>query len=662
VSATATTPQRTAALKYVTDGLLPGVPAAPIPLCRPVVGQARGCLDHGPDCDKPGKRALVRWKGYQEKPPTRAEVEAWWRQWPEANLGLVTGGAAGVVVWDEDGAEAQHGPLPATLIARSGRPGGRHRYFQHPGGRIPSQAGVYPDIDVRADGGLVVLPPSLHYSGNHYHWEPSSLEHGLAPLPDWLLDQLRAPAPEVTGHTRLDVAAILAGVPEGQRDDQLFRLACRLRAADIPQEWADRLVVEAATNCRPPFNETDALAKVASAYGRYSPTLPPEVSSLSSLLSLSESDETSRPWLVTLGQLTQRYGCAVAWLVQGYVQRGALTVVPGPPESFKSWAMVDLCRAVHTGGQWLGQFDVPQGGALYVEQERGRNLAYQGRLLAQGHGCNLDDLAVVPPAGLDLHAPLWQTRLSETVRTQRPMVVVINSFRSVYRGQAGDGPAIARALGWLGVLAEETGAAIILLDQVNKAGGTGKVRGMAAHADSLQKEYEADAVLHVERDRDAVGHGVGPARVYVGKLREGDAGTPFTFSVVPVDGGGVQLRYDGETEVERAETPPTARAKVVHALGAASAPARPAALAHATGLSVGTVSNTLTDLKATGEARQVGYGQWELSSLSLRVRESETDDTAAPTGGAIAQRPVANGQLIAFPGSETAEATGHEEG
>src|SRR5262249_23393553 len=158
--------------------------------------------------------------------------------------------------------------------------------------------------------------------------------------------------------------------------------------------------------------------------------------------------------------------------------------------SFKSWAMVDLCRAVRTGGLWLGHFTVPEGGALYVEQERGRNLAYQARLLAQGHGCNLDEMSVVPPAGGDLHAPLWQTRVSETVRTQRPALVVINSFRSVYHGPAGDGPAIHEALGWLGVLAEESGTAIILLDQVNKAGGTGLVRGMAAHADSLQKEYE----------------------------------------------------------------------------------------------------------------------------------------------------------------------------
>lgn len=621
-----------AALQYATDGV-GGALVAPLPLCRPVVGRSRGCMDHGPDCVKPGKRALVKWKQYQEQAPILQDVGQWWAQWPEANLGLVTGASSRVVVVDVDGphgmaALEQHGALPATLSALSGRPGGRHFYFKHPGSPVASRAGVLPGVDVRADGGLVVLPPSRHYSGACYRWDESSVGHGLAALPAWLLALLRGPETARGERPPMDTAAVLNGVPQGQRDEELFRLACKLRAADVPQYWAEDLVLEAAANCRPPFPADEAKAKVVGAYGRYIPNAAAGLSSLSSALGGRESDESARPWLITLAELAERYGSAVDWLVEGYIPRAALTLIPGPPESFKSWAMADLCRAVRTGTRWMGQFEVPRGGVLYVEQERARNLVYQARLLTEGTDCDLSDLSVIPPAGVDLLAPLWQVRVTQAVQERKPHLVVINSFRAVYRGQAGDGPTIARALGWLGVLADDTGAAIVLLDQVNKAGGTGLVRGMAAHADSLQKEYEADAVLHIERDRDPVGRGTGPARVYVGKLREGDAGPPFAFDVATAEGAGVHLVYQGETTVERAAPlPQTARDKVRTAIRGAAGPQSALALANATGLSVGTVSNTLSAMKADGEAHQPAYGRWQLSSLSPTLRDDESDET-----------------------------------
>lgn len=75
-----------------------------------------------------------------------------------------------------------------------------------------------------------------------------------------------AAAPQSSG---VDTAAILAGVPKGRRDKSLFRLASKLRRSDVPRDCAERLVLEAAQNCQPPFPEKEALAKVAGAYGRY---------------------------------------------------------------------------------------------------------------------------------------------------------------------------------------------------------------------------------------------------------------------------------------------------------------------------------------------------------------------------------------------------------
>jgi hypothetical protein len=68
---------------------------------------------------------------------------------------------------------------------------------------------------------------------------------------------------------RLDTASALRGVGEGERDITLFKLACKLRSAGVPQEIAELLILEAARNCEPPFSESTALEKVQRAYKKY---------------------------------------------------------------------------------------------------------------------------------------------------------------------------------------------------------------------------------------------------------------------------------------------------------------------------------------------------------------------------------------------------------
>ena len=88
-------------------------------------------------------------------------------------------------------------------------------------------------------------------------------------------DQISRPPLPATDHrppttpSLLDTTATLQGVPEGQRDITLFRLACKLRRAGVPQDMAARLVLEAAQNCTPPFPAREAVVKVVRAYMKY---------------------------------------------------------------------------------------------------------------------------------------------------------------------------------------------------------------------------------------------------------------------------------------------------------------------------------------------------------------------------------------------------------
>ena len=131
-----------------------------------------------------------------------------------------------------------------------------------------------PGLDVRGEGGYIVTPASTHVSGRRYEWDAARTpdDTPLAPVPAWLLDALTATPSGNGAQPRLDTAAVLAGIAEGQRDDALFRFASKLRHADVPRDTAEELVLTAAGNCDPPFPAVDALAKVSNAYTRYTPS------------------------------------------------------------------------------------------------------------------------------------------------------------------------------------------------------------------------------------------------------------------------------------------------------------------------------------------------------------------------------------------------------
>src|SRR5438876_7166541 len=114
-------------------------------------------------CTHPGKHPLASWKQYQSRRPSKAEIRAWWAQYPDANVGIITGSATGLVVLDVDprnGGQttldsllARYGPLPKTFESCTGG-GGRHIFFAYArdNAQIASKANALGlGLDVKAD-------------------------------------------------------------------------------------------------------------------------------------------------------------------------------------------------------------------------------------------------------------------------------------------------------------------------------------------------------------------------------------------------------------------------------------------------------------------------------------------------------------------------------
>jgi hypothetical protein len=223
---------------------------------------------------KHDKRPLISWEHLQIERPTEQDVAEWFRRWPDANVGIVTGEISNLIVLDID---PKHGgdatlerlerkfrPLSDTVEAVTGG-GGRHLYFAHPGGLTRNRAGLAQGIDLRGDGGYVVAPPSIHPSGQPYEWVPN---HGpdeitLAPLPRWLLVPIRGPR---IGRSLSDWRKLVReGVSEGQRNSTIASLMGHLLWHGVDSDVAlELLLAWNRMRCRPPLDDAEVAHVVAS--------------------------------------------------------------------------------------------------------------------------------------------------------------------------------------------------------------------------------------------------------------------------------------------------------------------------------------------------------------------------------------------------------------
>jgi len=217
-----------------------------------------------------GKRPLVGWSVYQQRHATASEVREWRRQWPKANIGVVTGKVSGLIVLDADNAKGnalaiQRG-LPVTVASATGG-GGWHNLYQHPGFECRNFARRLPGLDFRGDGGFIVVPPSVHPSGAPYRWLPGQGPDDVrvAPAPPWLLELVKSSPdgqPQSVEHWR-----DLAGTPveKGARNDTLCRLTGHLLRRRV-----DPLVVLSfvsawnGIHCKPPLPTLEVERIVAS--------------------------------------------------------------------------------------------------------------------------------------------------------------------------------------------------------------------------------------------------------------------------------------------------------------------------------------------------------------------------------------------------------------
>ncbi len=229
-----------AALAYATAGL------AVLPLHQPITRPdgRTGCSCVDAKCGSIGKHPRTA-HGLHDATADPARVAAWWRRWPQANIGLATGARFDVL--DVDGPAglqalrqlAEDGLfLPGPLVRTGGA--GWHHYLAPLGRGNAQPIRGLEQVDWRGRGGYVVAPPSRHASGARYRWlrpltdelpqVPTPLQELLVAVPVPLCRPPSAPiVPHSYAHRALiDECASLAATTPGGRNGRLWQAARNL--------------------------------------------------------------------------------------------------------------------------------------------------------------------------------------------------------------------------------------------------------------------------------------------------------------------------------------------------------------------------------------------------------------------------------------------------
>lgn len=259
---------------------------------------ADAALEYAQDCGWPvhplrpdGKEPLLR-NGVHDASSDPDTVRNWWRRWPNANIGVATGPAS----FDALDIDTKHngkgmqfaerardaGLLSGWIGVVETPSGGMHVWFPPSGRGGGAIGGKRRDLELKAKGGYVLLPPSyviardettgeVAYEGVYRLTKTRSYGHAL----DWdAIRDLLAPPPPVVpfrqwkpGKDAITFDGLIRQVSEqtsasNNRNNCLFWAACRAVEGGAPPSVFRDLVAAAAANG---LSERAAWATVSSA-------------------------------------------------------------------------------------------------------------------------------------------------------------------------------------------------------------------------------------------------------------------------------------------------------------------------------------------------------------------------------------------------------------
>jgi len=376
------------------------------------------------------------------------QIRAWWAQWPDANVGIATGADSGILVLDIDsnrGGDRSYeqlqneltGAFAELLKVRTGS-GGTQLYFDCRKATA-SRASIRPGIDVKADGGYVVAPSSLHFSGGRYHF----LSHGrLVPplLPVELHDLIVGGA---------QAGASGAEMPQVKPDS--LRTSDKIDDPDGQPKGQRSEAISAGVRAKPdqdgPAASAPGTGPAASAPG----TGPALISRLASQIQPE----------------------AIRWLWPHRIALGKTCLIAGPPGLGKSQVTIYLAAITSKGGTWPTGEVCTAGDVRIFSAEDDAADTIRPRL--EACGANLDRIHIVEAVTHNQGERTFNLKrdlgalTAKLKTTPDAKLVIIDPISSYLGGVDSHNNVDVRAvLAPLAKLAADHGVAVVCVTHLNK--------------------------------------------------------------------------------------------------------------------------------------------------------------------------------------------------
>ena len=577
---------------------------------------------------KPGaKKPLVAWAEYSERRATEQEVEAWWRQYPDANVGIVTGRISNLVVVDVDtyrGGDPQKifDDTPCGMVSQTGS-GGFHLFYEYPDDVDNVGNQVRDDgIDVRRDGGYVVAAPSAHANGELYQWK---LQGGLVPPPTWTYQRKVGLAHTNHGNSESWITELLASrMRRGEgRNNAVAKRAGYLASKSTPEDVAAGIIATWNNNNVDPLPAGELRHTVSSVYRTASKRLMATPARAIERIETEEKPPSvvdKRFPLLNLSGYMLKFGNEhVQWMVDDWFPDETIAFMVAPPGHYKTWLLLDLAVSISSGAPFLGQFPVRKTGPVIIIQqedhhgqlvERLATIAYSRFNL--GERASQDDSfeAELPPdmpiyfhpdRSLRFDNPEIVDAFSRQIAAIKPALVIIDPLYSV--GGTDDYLAkTAENMFILKPLRDKYGCSFLVSHHAKKGATSGREgiwgsQFLNAFLETGWQIRSAEEPMAIKMNRHFKVKGAMPLVQLNFDINTQGAGAKYDVSVSAAD-------QQGENDNESA---------ILTAIGS-KAGLRAADIAKQLNVHRSTISRALKKLEKKGKVRQTLDHSWELSA------------------------------------------------
>lgn len=327
---------------------------------------------------------MTNWLQYTHSRASKETITSWFTNLSGAGVGIVTGRVSNVIVLDVESTcpypiEDILKKYPTQLISRSGS-GGYHLFYQYPTNvpKVANRVRIFDGADLRADGGFIVLPPTIHSSGKRYEWVSEGVP---GRFPAALLDLRSQPKVQSDGW----ITEALRGVSEGGRNDACARLAGYFFKKGMTYDIVESLLLDWNERNDPPMPTKEVRTTIKSIERSHSTSdfQPTSVQFTDDRAEdeKQESQKQSSFDVMRMVDYVKGYGgSGVSWLVDEWLPDKSITFLVSPPESYKTWILLDLAVSVSSGTPFLGRYQINSPGPTMIIQQEDSHEGLTDRL------------------------------------------------------------------------------------------------------------------------------------------------------------------------------------------------------------------------------------------------------------------------------------------